>query len=89
MKSIKNTTTAPIRVPLPQGKLLFLGPRKTGQIADPAAEHPALVKLIEAGKLEVVDDGAQGAAAATSGSASQASTQGKGLNAGLRKAGDR
>lgn len=54
MKIVRNLTTTPIRVPLPQGKTLHLGPRKEGQIATHDADHPPLVKLVEEGKLQIV-----------------------------------
>ncbi len=57
MKMIRNTTTRPIKVPLPLGKVLHLGPRNTGEIADRAVDHPPLAKLVEAGELEVLGDG--------------------------------
>ncbi|MBI5506443.1 MAG: hypothetical protein HY899_16755 [Deltaproteobacteria bacterium] len=53
MRSIKNLSAAPLRVPLPGGKTLHLGPGESGSIRDEAAEHPALHKLAEAGTLEV------------------------------------
>lgn len=53
MKTIVNKTTRPLRVPLPGGKTLHLGPKKNGQIADQAAEHPALRKLVDAGKIQI------------------------------------
>jgi hypothetical protein len=56
MKTVTNQTGGPLKVPLPQGKILHLGPRQKGQIADPAAEHPPLMKLVEEGKLKVEDD---------------------------------
>ena len=89
MKSIKNTTTAPLRVPLPLGKVLHLGPHRTGQIADPAAEHPPLAKLIEDGKIEIVAEGADAAAAVASGTSAHASTHGKGPKSNRRQSGDR
>lgn len=57
MKAIRNKTASPLRVPLPQGKVLHLGPHKTGEIAVNAVEHPPFVKLVEAGKVEVLPDG--------------------------------
>lgn len=57
MKSIRNKTASPLRVPLPQGKVLHLGPHKTGEISVNAVEHPPFVKLVEAGKVEVLPDG--------------------------------
>ena len=57
MKTIVNKTTRPLRVPLPGGKTLHLGPKKSGQIADPAADHPALRKLVEAGDIVIQGEG--------------------------------
>ena len=53
---IINKTNKPLRIPLPGGKKLFLGPGKTGQVTAKALQHPPLVKLIEAGDVE--SDGA-------------------------------
>jgi hypothetical protein len=61
MKTIRNTTHRPLRVPLPQGKVLHLGPLKEGQVAD-HLDHPPLKKMIDAGEIEVVDTGKGGAA---------------------------
>lgn len=57
MKTIQNKTNAPLRVPLPRGKKLHLGPGKTGQIAHQDLEHKPLKKLIKDGKIEVQGDG--------------------------------
>lgn len=59
MKDIRNTTTRPLRVPLPQGKVLHLNPRATGQVPASALEHPPFQKLVEAGELEVLGEGSQ------------------------------
>ncbi len=56
MKTILNTTIRPIKVPLPLGKVLHLGPRKTGEITAKAVDHPPLARLVEAGKLEIVGE---------------------------------
>lgn len=56
MKTIVNKTHDPLRVPLPHGKKLHLGPNKTGQISVHDAEHPPLVKMVEAGKVEIHDE---------------------------------
>ena len=53
MKTIKNLTRRPLRLSLPGGKTLHLGPAQTGKVADNALERPAIRKLIEAGELEV------------------------------------
>ncbi len=54
---ISNKTKRPLRVPLPGGKKLHLGPGKTGQVTPKAADHPPLKKMIEAGDLEIVEEG--------------------------------
>lgn len=57
MKTVINKTHLPVKVPLPRGKALHLGPKKTGQIRNEDAEHPAVKKLVEAGEIEVVEGG--------------------------------
>ena len=57
MKEIRNTTSKPLRVPLPQGKTLHLGPRHTGQVAPQALEHPPLRELVESGELDILGEG--------------------------------
>lgn len=57
MKTIRNKTARPIRVPLPRGKVLHLGPNLDGEIADNAVEHAALQKLVKAGTIEILGDG--------------------------------
>ncbi len=76
MKTVQNKTRRPLRVPLPRGKSLHLGPGKTGQVSAEATDHPAFKKLVEAGELEVLGDGATatGRAGATPGG--QESTHG-------------
>ena len=69
MKEIRNTSMAPLRVPLPGGKTLHLGPKKVAQIADNAAEHPALQKLVKAGSIEILGKGERDEGSGTTGSA--------------------
>ncbi|MDX1632894.1 MAG: hypothetical protein R3234_13570 [Thermoanaerobaculia bacterium] len=57
MKEIKNTTNRPLRVPLPQGKTLHLGPRHTGEVAASALEHPPFQEMVESGEVEVLGEG--------------------------------
>ena len=56
MKTIQNKTHGPLRVPLPRGKTLHLGPGKSGQIAHQDVEHKALQRLVKEGKLEILGD---------------------------------
>jgi hypothetical protein len=57
MKTVTNKTTKPIKVSLPRGKSLHLGPKKSGQIRNEDAEHAGVKKLVEAGQIEVVEGG--------------------------------
>jgi hypothetical protein len=59
MKTIVNKTGRPLRVSLPGGKVLHLGPHKTGQIADNASDHASVRKLIEDGTLEIQGEGGE------------------------------
>ncbi len=77
MASVRNKTHRPLRVPLPQGKTLHLNPNQTGQVGD-HADHPPLKKLIDAGDLELIEDGGhgRGGGAGGPGEAGHASTHG-------------
>jgi hypothetical protein len=56
MKTIVNKTRGPLRVPLPRGKTLHLGPGKSGQVAHHNLDHKPLKQLIEDGKIEIQED---------------------------------
>ena len=56
VKKIRNATHDPLRVPLPQGKILHLGPNQTGQISHKDVDHEPFQKLVEAGKVVVEDE---------------------------------
>lgn len=60
MKTIRNLTPKALKVPLPRGKSLRLGPKQDGAIHDRGAEHPPLVALVEAGAVEIFDGVAGG-----------------------------
>lgn len=57
MKDIRNLTTRPLRVPLPQGKTLHLGPKHIGKVAAHAVDHPPFKALVEAGEIEIIGEG--------------------------------
>ncbi len=59
MKTITNVTRKPLRIRLPRGKTLFLGPNQRAQIRNEAIDHPPVKKLIEAKELEVFDGSLQ------------------------------
>jgi len=60
MKTILNKTHRPLQLHLHGGKVLHLGPSKTGQVADDATDLPAIQRLLEAGEIEVVGGAAHG-----------------------------
>jgi hypothetical protein len=57
MRAVTNKTNKPLAVPLPRGKVLRLGPRKTGQISSDDLDHPPLKKLAAAGEIEIHEEG--------------------------------
>jgi hypothetical protein len=89
MKTVKNNTRAPIKVPLPRGKSLHLGPGKSGQIRDEDAEHAALKKLVEAGDVEIVGAGQHDEAHAADTSPLHQQTQGHARSTVRQRKGDR
>ncbi len=56
IRTVINRTRKPVKIPLPGGKTLFLGPSRRGQVQDEAIERPAFKKLIETGDIEVLDE---------------------------------
>lgn len=54
-KEIRNKTTDALKVPLPHGKALHLGPKQTGHVSHHDLDHPPLKKLLEAGTIEITD----------------------------------
>ena len=55
-KTIVNKTVDFLKVPLPRGKALRLGPNQAGHISPHDADHPPLKELVKAGKVEISDD---------------------------------
>jgi hypothetical protein len=88
MKTVVNKTRTPLKVPLPRGKSLRLGPNKTGQIADGAAEHAGVKKLVEAGKIEIFDGGDASRGVSGDAAARHEVTHGH-THSAIRKSGDR
>ncbi len=85
---ITNKTKKPLRVPLPAGKKLFLSPGKSGQITQTAAARPAVVKLLEAGDVEISEEGAKRQGGSSSGSTvSEVSRDGR--SGAMRQSGDK
>jgi hypothetical protein len=63
MRTVKNLSASPLRIPLPGGKTLHLGPGQSASVRDSAADHPALKKLCEDGRVELGEVIAGGVAA--------------------------
>ena len=89
MKTVRNKTHAPLRVPLPRGKVLHLGPNQTGQIAHTDVDHPPLQQLVESDTLEIVDDQATPEVAHDHDKGPQAETHGHHPPTGSPVRGDR
>jgi len=86
---IRNTTKKPLRIPLPGGKRLHLGPLATGQVAPKAADSPKLKELIESGEIEVVS-GKHSKGSGPAGSSGGMSSSQDGSGSGpARQTGDR
>ncbi|MFT7517837.1 MAG: hypothetical protein ACI84O_001638 [Myxococcota bacterium] len=87
---IKNTSKAPLKVPLSAGKTIFLGPGATGKVNDKVADYPPFQEMVENGAIEVLGSGrskASGSSTARNGVAG--SNTGKNGGTPMRKSGDR
>jgi hypothetical protein len=89
MKTVINKTSTPLRVSLPGGKALHLGPRKNGQIRDEAVGHPAVKKMVADGKIEIVEGDPRQRSAAEEGTSPHEATHGYGKSSFRQKTGDR
>jgi len=89
MAAVTNKTGKPLSIPLPRGKTLHLGPRKSAQISSHDLEHPALKKLVETGAVEIepMDSGSSGGDGG--GTRGPAPTRGHTAGRGGRRSGDR
>lgn len=88
MPNVSNKTQRPLNVPLPRGKSLHLGPGKTGEIAANALGHPQLKKLVDAGEIEIIDEGSRSIEGAGAGKKGR-SWMGRASGVGGRRSGDR
>ncbi len=89
VKTIRNRTHTPIRVPLPRGKVLHLGPTQTGQIAHTDVEHEPLQRLVTEDVIEIVDEQTEAPASHEHEKGPHAETHGHQGPAGLPVRGDR
>lgn len=85
---ITNKTKKPLSVPLPAGKKLFLSPGKSGQITRKAAERPAVLQLVEAGNVQISEEGAKLRGGGKSGSGVSSASRHGGSGA-MRQSGDK
>lgn len=86
---VTNKTKRPLRIPLPGGKTLFLAPRGTAKIAPKAKNHPPLIELVEAGKVELDDnDHSSGGTGSHKGGDLRSSDR-HDTGGGIRRTGDR
>jgi len=89
VKAISNKTHQPLRVPLPGGRTLRLGPGQTGEITSNAVDHPPLKKMIDAGTIEVVADGRAAVDALPGGGSSGGARKSFAPGGGRHRSGDR
>lgn len=89
MRTIVNRTVQPLAVHLPRGKVLHLGPGKSGQIGDDAVDAPGVKKLVDAGQLELLAEGEQPRGGAVSSGTIHADTHGHHGPTGPKTRGDR
>ncbi len=89
MTTVTNKTRRPLRVPLPGGKTLHLGPGKAGQISSKDADDPRLKKLVEEAAIEIVDEAARPTVADGDGGRKPAPGGGPTRGSGSHRSGDR
>ena len=86
---IKNTSKRPLKVPLPGGKTLFLGPGAKGNVSDKASDHPPLEELVESGTIEVLGSGRSKASGDSHVKTEVGSSSSSKGGPGMRRSGDR
>jgi hypothetical protein len=89
MAAVTNKTGKPLGVPLPRGRTLHLGPRKSGQISSHDLDHPALRKLVDAGAIEIVTEASGSSGGGGGGTPGRAPIGGQTAARGGRRSGDR
>jgi hypothetical protein len=89
MTTVTNKTRRPLRIGLPGGKTLHLGPGKAGQISSKDAEDPHVKKLVEDAVIEIVDEGARRGPTGGDGGKGRPAVGGHARGSGGRRSGDR
>ncbi len=57
MKTIRNKTFKPLKIAFSGGKVLHLGPGRSGQVPDSAIEQKSIQALVKAATIEILDGG--------------------------------
>jgi hypothetical protein len=57
VKTIRNKTFKPLRITFSGGKVLHLGPGKTGQVPDAAIDQKSIQALVRQETIEVLEGG--------------------------------
>ena len=89
MRTIVNKTHRPLKVRLPQGRVLHLGPLKEGRVPPQALESPGIKKLVEAGDLEVMGSESRSSSATRGTGNAATDTLGHHPSTAVRSRGDR
>lgn len=76
MITILNQTSRFLRIHLPRGKVLRLGPRKEGQISTHDADVDAVRQLVSDGTVKVMGEGPQAGASAPANPAARTDVHG-------------
>ena len=89
MATIRNTTKRPLKVRLPGGKTMHLGPAGSGQVKPKALDSPALQALISSGDVVVEDSGHSSPGGGGGSNKGISASGGHGGGPGLFQSGDR
>ena len=75
MITIRNQTSRFLRITLPRGKVLRLGPHREGQISTQDAEHDSITRLVTDGAIKIMGVGPQAGSSAAANPAVRTNTQ--------------
>ncbi len=89
MKTVRNKTRRPLRVRLSRGKTLHLGPLKEGRISVHDVAAGGVQRLVEAGELEILDEGSHTPEGTAAPPAGHANKRGHHPGTSVQKRGDR
>ena len=89
MPTVTNKTDKPISIPLSGGKKLHLGPGLTGQVSLKAAARPGILKLVEAGDIEIEEKDARTSTGLAGAKKGRNATPSHISGSAIRRSGDR